>query len=72
MGVFTDASAVAAGYCASAGLVFSHPVRTRRGGAWEIVPGWPLDDEARARLAASEKELLEERDLALATVGPAK
>ena len=71
MGVLTDAACAAAGYCATPGLVFSLPVTTRRGGAWALVPGWPLDEAARARLAASEHELLEERTLALATVSPA-
>lgn len=43
------------------GIVFSYPV-TCRNGAYEIVPGLPIDPFSRARLRATEKELREERE----------
>jgi malate dehydrogenase len=44
------------------GLIFSYPVRSD-GSKWRIVPGLPLADFSRARIAATEKELQEEKSL---------
>jgi malate dehydrogenase len=48
-------------YGVGAGLMYSFPV-TVRGGRVEVVPGLAIDDGIRARMKASEQELLEERD----------
>ena len=55
MSVISDGS-----YGISEGIVFSFPV-TCHEGDYEIVQGLELDNLARARLQASEQELLEER-----------
>ncbi len=44
------------------GLIFSYPVRSD-GSKWRIVPGLPLADFSKARIAATEKELQEEKSL---------
>ncbi|HXG46411.1 MAG TPA: malate dehydrogenase [Methylomirabilota bacterium] len=44
------------------GLIFSFPVRSN-GKTWEIVQGLPLNEFSRARIAATENELKEERAL---------
>ncbi|MCX7826465.1 MAG: hypothetical protein N2689_13030, partial [Verrucomicrobiae bacterium] len=44
------------------GLIFSYPVRSD-GKEWEIVQGLPHNEFARAKLAATEKELQEEKSL---------
>lgn len=44
------------------GLMFSYPIRGD-GAKWEIVPGLPLNDFSRAKIAATEAELKEERGL---------
>jgi malate dehydrogenase len=44
------------------GLIFSYPIRSN-GAKWEIIPGVPLNDFSRAKIAATEKELKEERAL---------
>ena len=54
----------AAGYCATPGLVFSHPVVCARGGDFSVAAGLHLDEFSRGMLAATERELSEERDLA--------
>jgi len=46
------------------GLLYSFPV-TIANGKWSIVQGLPVDDELRAALDASTKELIEERDQAI-------
>jgi malate dehydrogenase len=43
------------------GLIYSFPVTTRDG-EWEIVQGLEIDDFSRARMDATAKELIEERD----------
>jgi malate dehydrogenase len=43
------------------GLIYSYPVRTDDGD-WEIVQGLKIDDFSRARMDATAKELVEERD----------
>ncbi|HXT11250.1 MAG TPA: malate dehydrogenase, partial [Candidatus Angelobacter sp.] len=44
------------------GLMFSYPIRTD-GKKWEIVQGVPLNDFSKAKIAATENELKEERSL---------
>ena len=56
MGVHADGS-----YGVAAGLIYSFPV-TCSGGDWRIVPDLPIDAFSRARMAATERELTEERD----------
>jgi len=48
-------------YGVEAGIVYSYPV-TCRNGEYQIVQGLAIDDFSRARMQASEKELLEERE----------
>ena len=55
MGVASDGS-----YGIPEGVVFSYPVKCRNGGI-EIVQGLPIDDFGRAKLAATNQELREER-----------
>jgi len=44
------------------GLIYSFPVRSD-GRAWSVVRDWPVNAFARERLAASARELLEERTM---------
>ncbi len=44
------------------GLIFSYPVRSD-GSGWLIVPGLPLTEFSKAKIAATEKELKEEKAL---------
>jgi malate dehydrogenase len=44
------------------GLIFSYPIRTD-GKKWEIVQGVPLNDFSKAKIAATEAELKEEKSL---------
>ncbi len=44
------------------GLIFSYPVRSD-GAGWRIVAGLPLTDFSKAKIAATEKELKEEKAL---------
>ena len=44
------------------GLIFSYPIRTT-GTQWEIVQGVPLNDFSKAKIAATEAELKEEKSL---------
>jgi malate dehydrogenase len=44
------------------GLIFSYPIRTN-GKKWEIVQNVPLNDFSRAKIAATEAELKEEKNL---------
>lgn len=64
MGVYTTPE-VAAFYGTAPGLVFSLPLITKRGGGYEVVAGLPVSDFARGKLVATEKELVEERAVAL-------
>jgi malate dehydrogenase len=48
-------------YGIPAGLVFSFPVRADGKGGWSVVEGLDLDDFARAKISATQKELEEER-----------
>ena len=56
MGVPSDGS-----YGIPEGVIYSYPV-TIKGGKYEIVQGLAIDDFSRARMSATHKELLEERD----------
>jgi malate dehydrogenase len=49
-------------YGVSEGLFCSYPVRCRGGGKYEIVAGLELNDFSRGKIAASVKELSDERD----------
>ena len=49
-------------YGIPAGLIYSYPLVSKGDGDWSIVPGLPIDDEARKRLDASAAELVSERD----------
>ena len=55
-GVVSDGS-----YGVEEGLIFSFPVRSDGKGNWQIVQGLELSDFARAKIAATEAELREER-----------
>lgn len=57
MSVMSDGS-----YGVSEDVVFSFPVRCKKG-EYEIVQGLELDELSKTRLRASEKELLEEREI---------
>lgn len=63
MGIPSDGS-----YGIETGLIYSFPVRCRAGG-YEIVQGLPVDDFSRARMQATEKELMEERAAVQQLVG---
>ena len=56
MGVPSDGS-----YGIPEGVIYSYPV-TIKDGKYEIVQGLAIDDFSRARMSATHKELLEERD----------
>jgi malate dehydrogenase len=64
-GVVSDGS-----YGIPSGLIYSFPLTTADGIRWSIVPGLPIDDDARARLDASAKELEAERDAVKDLLGP--
>lgn len=50
-------------------LIFSFPCRIGSSGKVEIVPNVPLNDFLRKKIAETEKELIEEREMALSTQG---
>ena len=56
MGIPSDGS-----YGIPEGVIYSYPV-VCRGGKYDIVQGLAIDDFSRARMTATHKELLEERD----------
>ena len=56
MGVYADGS-----YGVEPGLIYSFPV-TCEGGDWQIVQGQEIGEFSREKMAATEKELVEERD----------
>jgi malate dehydrogenase len=56
MGIPSDGS-----YGIPEGVIYSYPV-TIKGGKYEIVQGLAIDEFSRARMTATHKELLEERD----------
>lgn len=61
MAVISDCS-----YGSPADVVFSYPVQVDGQRRWHIVAGLPISDFARAKLDATGKELMEEREEALA------
>ena len=58
-------------YGIPAGLIYSFPLVSKGHAAWSIVPGVPIDDDARERLDASAAELVSERDAVKELLGPA-
>ncbi len=64
-GVVSDGS-----YGVPAGLIYSFPL-TSNGNTWSVVQGLSLGDDDRARIDASAKELIEERDAVKDLLGPA-
>lgn len=56
MGVCSDGS-----YGIEAGLIYSFPV-TCKGGDWQIIQGIDINEFGREKMAATEAELIEERD----------
>jgi malate dehydrogenase len=64
-GVVSDGS-----YGIPTGMIYSFPLRTQDGRSWSIVPGLPIDDDARKRLDASAVELQAERDAVKDLLGP--
>lgn len=67
-GVYSEGGGGA--YDIPAGLIYSVPLQTD-GQNWSIVEGLTIDDDARARIAASAKELEEEREAVKDLLGPA-
>lgn len=61
MAVISDCS-----YGSPADVMFSYPVHVDSQRRWRIVTGLPISDFARAKLDATGKELMEEREEALA------
>lgn len=53
------------------GLIYSFPLHSKGEGAWSIVQGVPVDDEARKRIDKSAEELISERDAVKDLLGPA-
>ena len=66
MGVWSDGS-----YGAPKDVIFSFPVKCAAGGAWEVVQGLALGEAAKARLAVTGEELVEEAALAKSCLGEA-
>lgn len=64
-GVISDGS-----YGVPSGLLYSFPLRSD-GTTWTVVPGLPIDDDARRRIDASAAELASERDAVNDLLGPA-
>ena len=58
-------------YDIPAGLIYSFPLVSKGAGHWSIVPGVPIDEQARKRLDASAAELTSERDAIKELLGPA-
>ncbi len=52
-------------YGIAEGLIFSFPCRSMGNGEWEIVPDLKRTDFLNSRLKTTEKELIEERELAI-------
>jgi len=65
-GVVSDGS-----YGIPLGLIYSFPLLSKGAAAWSIVPGVPVDADARQRLDASAAELVSERDAVKDLLGPA-
>jgi malate dehydrogenase len=65
-GVVSDGS-----YGIPAGLIYSYPLTSPGDGTYSVVPGVPIDGDARKRLDASAAELVSERDAVKDLLGPA-
>lgn len=65
MGVYTASGAP---YGVESNLIYSLPLITERGGSYKVVADLPVDDFSAGKLKATEKELMEERELAMAFV----
>jgi len=62
MGVISDGNT----YGVPEGLIYSFPVKIAAGGEWQIVENLEIDTFSREKMEATAKELLEEREMALA------
>lgn len=60
MGIISDGNT----YGVAAGLIYSFPV-VCKGGEWQVVNGLKIDEFSRKKFQETEKELLEERKMAL-------
>lgn len=56
-------------YGTPAGLITSLPIKVDGAGKWRVVEGIKLSDYAKAKIAASNEELLEERKVAFGQLG---
>jgi len=56
-------------YDTPAGIITSLPIRVDGAGKWRVVSGVKLSDYAKEKIAASNQELLEERNMAFAQLG---
>jgi len=45
------------------------PVRTTAPGAYEVIEGFPMDEFARGKIAATNAELVEEREMVSSLLG---
>lgn len=61
MAVYTNG---ADGYGIDKGLIYSFPCVCRGGGSFDIVKNLPIDDLSREKMKVTERELIEERELA--------
>jgi malate dehydrogenase len=68
---FSAAVACDGSYGIAAGLMYSFPLVSSGNSAWSIVPGLPIDRDARNRLDASAAELIAERDAVKELLGSA-
>lgn len=66
MGVFTDGTD---GYGIDRNLIYSFPCLCKGKGEYEVVKGLPVDDFSKSKMKVTEKELIEERELAFQIVG---
>ena len=60
MGVISDGNT----YGVAAGLIYSFPVVCKNG-EWEVVKSLKIDDFSKGKMVETEKELVEERKMAL-------
>jgi len=67
MGIVSDGS-----YGVPKGLIYSYPVTCSSDGKWSIVRDLPIDQFSRSMMDATAKELVEERDTALAFLNSTK
>jgi malate dehydrogenase len=65
---FSAAACSDGAYGIERGLIFSFPLRSD-GRDWSVVPGLPVNEFGRARLAVSANELKEEKALVAALLG---